>query len=551
MFRIFASQRDKNMNAILQERNTRIANIAGTLDEIASRQPGLNALIQSSGQSARSISYRQLAERVSSKAGLLRGAGLRKGDLVLMLEPMSIDLYVSILAVFRLGATVLILDASAGKEKLDHAIARTGPRAVIASGKGILAALALRSVRRIALKFSRGFTPPGWHSLRDTRGYHAVAVETVEPSHPALITLTSGTSGKPKMIVRSHDFLRKQLDAVASNCGVKSGSCELTSLPVFVLANLASSVTTIIPDTNLSRLATADLLAVIDQISAYRPDRILGSPIFVERIMNICKARGIRLNCVEKIITGGGPVFPRLLSSAKAVCPFADLVTVYGSSEAEPISKISFDSLNNEDLDAIANGAGLPVGFPVEQIRIRIEPLVEQEHQLRNPDRLATLRHICELGRLPIDAIGEIVVTGEHVVKGYDRGYGDEETKMRIEGEIWHRTGDIGYFDRSGRLWLTGRLSKTAHGNGIDTTFAQSIEAAALADARVGRVACLTKDDVTTLFVEADGALIDTWVLKNRLNWSQLSAVKLIDKIPVDTRHSSKVLYDKLAEEER
>jgi acyl-CoA synthetase (AMP-forming)/AMP-acid ligase II len=271
-----------------------------------------------------------------------------------------------------------------------------------------------------------------------------------------------------------------------------------------------------------------DIEPVIDQIRRHQPDRILASPHFVEKIVDACLVRGIFLPYVETIITGGGPVFPSLLRNAKLVCPNADVVTVYGSSEAEPISKVSFDSLSDDDLDDIASGAGLPVGFPVEQIHVRILPLVEQDEQLTSVDSLTTLRHIC-----------------------------DEETKIRIDGEVWHRTGDVGYFDRKGRLWLTGRRSNmqpaidchSKPGPSLDTTFAQCIEAAALSDRSVRRAACVTVNDTTTLFIETPDSEpnFDTWVIKNRLNWGSLSQIKLVRKIPLDTRHSSKVLYHQLA----
>lgn len=548
-------------------------NLASRLDEIAHSHPNFPALIQGSRQTSKTVSYKTLSDRVQHKATVLKTAGLKKGDLVLMLQPMSIDLYASILAVFRIGATVLIVDAAAGKEKVNHAIESTAPRAVIAAGKGILAAIAMRSVRNIKLKFCDGFTLPGWRSLgqrtevsKTTTNFFvcgcnsstrlSAPVEKVSADHPALVTLTSGTSGKPKMIVRSHNFLQTQLEAVSSNCEVMESSKELTSLPVFVLANLASRVTTILPDANLADLKNMNIDRVIDQLKTFRPERILGSPAFIERIVSECAARKISLPFVKNVITGGGPVFPKLLQSTKDICINANIITVYGSSEAEPVSKINFADLTHADMNAIASGAGLPVGFPVKQIKVRIEPLVEQPDQLNNTDRLSTLRHICELKNLPINAIGEIIVTGDHVVKGYDRGIGDEETKVQFDGEIWHRTGDVGYLDNAGRLWLTGRLNKKSKENRkdesthFDTSFALSVEAAALFDSHVDRVACLTLNEVTTLFVESTEKLhaIDTWTLKNRLNWSQLSAVKVVKKIPVDTRHSSKVLYHKLAQ---
>jgi olefin beta-lactone synthetase len=546
-------------------------NLANRLDEIAAQHPDFAALIQGSKHTRKTVSYQHLSEMVKRRACILRSGGLRKGDRVLMLQPISIDLFVSILAVFRIGATVLIVDVGAGRDKVNHAIDRAKPRAVIAAGKGIFATIALKSARLIKLKFSNGPILPGWNpigqqnvfrSKRLRAGAPVSAVvnntlEELEPvtaEHPALITLTSGTSGKAKLIVRSHEFLRTQLEAVSANCEFLEGSSELTSLPVFALANLATRVTTILPDANLANLKNTNIDRVIDQLKRFQPERILGSPAFIERIVEQCASQSITLPFVKTIITGGGPVFPRLQKTAKNVCENANIFTVYGSSEAEPVSKINSSELSNADMVAIANGAGLPVGFPIAQIKIRIEPLVEKENQMNNPDRLSILRHICELKNLKLNAIGEILVTGEHVVKGYDSGIGDEETKVRVGDEVWHRTGDVGYLDTSGRLWLTGRLNKRSSDdvqtNYLDTSFALSVEAAVLFDESIEKAACLTLNEITTLYIESTETLhpIDTWTIKNRLSWSQLSEIKLVRKIPVDTRHSSKVLYHKLAE---
>lgn len=530
---------------------TTVANIAQRLDEIARSRPDQPALIEGSRRTGRSISYRALSKKVARKAGVLKENGLSYGDQVLMMEPMSIDLFASILAVFRLGATVLILDPSAGIDKLTHAIARTKPRAVIASGKSVLAAVAINSVRKIKLKFSDGFTPPGWFSLRETSWHRPAPVEPIDGRQPALITMTSGTSGIPKLIVRSHNFLRTQLDAVSTNCDVKPGSCELTSLPVFILANLASSVTSVIPETNLSQASKLNTPAVVEQIQGHYTDRILASPSFVERIMDHCIANDVKLMFVKTVITGGGPVFPRLLRKTSAVCPRAEVVTVYGSTEAEPISKIAFSSLSERDKSAIANGAGLPVGSPIPEVNVRIASLVGEQSELTDISQLATLRHICEVANIPIDAVGEIIVTGDHVVKSYASGIGDAETKIEIDGCIWHKTGDIGYFDRHGRLWLTGRKMASqavSARNKIDTSFAQCMEAVALLDEHIHRAACVTVDSATTLFVETDNTrLSDLWSIKSRLNWGNLNDIKVVHKIPVDARHSSKVLYNKLA----
>jgi len=52
---------------------------------------------------------------------------------------------------------------------------------------------------------------------------------------------------------------------------------------------------------------------------------------------------------------------------------------------------------------------------------------------------------------------GEIVVSGANVLQGHLDAHGDHETRFRVGGKVWHRTGDCGYLD--GRLWLMGRAA--------------------------------------------------------------------------------------------
>ena len=127
------------------------------------------------------------------------------------------------------------------------------------------------------------------------------------------------------------------------------------------------------------------------------------------------------------------------------------MTVVYGSTEAEPIAHLDWDEAEPADLDAMYAGKGLLVGRPVRQIELRIlenrwgEPLPEMK-----------ARELAELG-LPPGQGGEIAVNGPHVLAGYLGGIGDDETKFRVDGEVWHRTGDAGCLDAAGRLWLLGR----------------------------------------------------------------------------------------------
>ena len=69
-----------------------------------------------------------------------------------------------------------------------------------------------------------------------------------------------------------------------------------------------------------------------------------------------------------------------------------------------------------------------------------------------DPDRFEELRAAPE-------SPGEVIVSGDHVLSGYLGGIGDAETKIRVAGKVWHRTGDAGWLDSDGRLWLLGRCA--------------------------------------------------------------------------------------------
>jgi acyl-CoA synthetase (AMP-forming)/AMP-acid ligase II len=148
---------------------------------------------------------------------------------------------------------------------------------------------------------------------------------------------------------------------------------------------------------------------------------------------------------------------------------------------------------------------------------------------------------------LPAGSPGEIVVSGGHVLQGYLNGIGDEETKFRVAGTTWHRTGDCGYFDGSGRLWLLGRAAAVVdddHG----TLYPFAVECAARTFPGVARAALVARQGRRILFIQPEqGTSISSeQSVKQGLAWARLDEVRQIKEIPVDRRHNAKVDYTRL-----
>jgi acyl-CoA synthetase (AMP-forming)/AMP-acid ligase II len=512
--------------------------IGDILTEQARTRPGAVALRDD--RAGRVLTFAELGREVGCAAVWWQAQGLRRGHAVLVFVPMSAELYVALLALFRIGAVALFLDPSAGKEHLERCCARWAPDALLAVPKAHLLRLRSGALRRIPIQVQVGACwvpgarrwPTGWCG-------EGQAENRAEPSDAALVTFTSGTTGEPKASVRTQGFLLAQYRALAPSIALEVGEVDLATLPVFVLANLAAGVTTVIPDVDLRRPGAVDGAKVWAQIERCGVTRITASPAFFERLIAHAKASGESLATLSKLYTGGAPVFPRLLEAMRGFAPNAEVVAVYGSTEAEPIAHFEVSEMSKEDLAAMRAGRGLLAGVSVSEVALRVVR-----------DRWGEVRG--ELGSgeleaevLPTGEVGEIVVTGDHVLKGYLGGVGDSETKFNVGGAVWHRTGDAGCFDEKGRLWLHGRCAARIDDE-RGRLYPFGVECLAMMFSEVRRAAALAHQEKRVLVIEADRSEVLEKRLLESVRWALIDEIIFVEAMPVDRRHNAKIDYARL-----
>jgi len=510
-------------------------NIAGILEAQARDAAGRPAIVEG----GRSITFGDLDRAVASAAAELASAGVTAGMRVLVFSRMSIGLYTTMIALFRLRATAVFADPSMGRERLNRCVDRVRPGAFVGIPRAHLLRFSSRAIRRTPIKVAIGGRVPGAVSIGRRVDGAGHAVEPCPADTPAIITFTSGSTGEPKAAVRTHGFLLAQHRALVDALALAPGEVDLCTLPIFLLGNLASGVTSVIPDADLRAVGAIDPAPVATQIRAMRPVRTVASPAFLARLVTHATEQGASFESFERIFTGGAPVFPAMLDAIASVAPGAAVVAVYGSTEAEPIAEIERAAITSADRDAMAGGAGLLAGRPVASVQVRILP-----DTWGTPLGPWTEREL-EGHALPSGAAGEIVVSGDHVLTGYLDGEGDADTKIHVGDRVWHRTGDAGYFDAEDRLWLLGRCAaKVSDADGVIYPFA--VEAAASDVPGVVRTAFVMHRGRRVLVAEGSGEAV---LLKSRLHervtWARVADVVLAP-IPVDRRHNAKVDYPAL-----
>ncbi|MCY4170855.1 MAG: AMP-binding protein [Bacteroidetes bacterium] len=523
-------------------------NICHILTSQTAKRPDQSAIIEGVDENTRAVTFAQLADRSARAATLLRMSGLSKGDRILLFQPVSIELYVALLGIFRLGLVATVLDPSAGFKHIEQCCKIARPKAFLGPARAHLLRFLIRGLRQIEHHIVTSVWAPfaiRWTKLERLDPLNAIT--PCPPSHDALLTFTSGSTGTPKAAVRTHGFLRAQHDVLAASIDLMPREIDLPALPIFVLANLASGVTSVIPKCDLRQPGFIEPEPVLQQIDRHQVTRTIGSPALYDRLLEGAHARkrngtkDLGLASLQKLYTGGAPVFPPLLQKLQAAMPKGDVIVVYGSTEAEPISHLNWDAASDHDRASMYAGKGLLVGMPVNQIQLKIV-----SNQWGTPLPAMNTQEFAGV-ELPSAHPGEIVVHGHHVLPGYLNGVGDEETKFRVNDQIWHRTGDTGYLDPHGRLWLLGRAGAIIQDeHGVAYPFAVECAASQLHFIKRSALASLHGERLLAIQLKSHAPADVDQQIFTTLSWAHIDRIIRVRRIPVDRRHNAKIDYTSL-----
>ena len=376
-------------------------------------------------------SYQELKGMIKSSVTQLEKKGIQKGDFVLIAVPMSVELYAILEAVFAKGATAIFLDPWMKGKKMDQIIRLVQPKLFIVT----------RKLSRVTWLLPSTWSIKKWRLKTIDAIAGDFPIADIQDADDALITFTSGTSGTSKGANRSYAFIHEQENTLSHHLSAAEPSVDFTNFPMVGLVNFALGNTVVIPKMNFMKIHKANEAIIVKQIEDRGVTRLIVSPALLRKILNHLPAE----TGVKEVITGGAPVTVPLVKKAVQGFPAIAFQAIYGSTEAEPIAIARFKDIIEQNEDPLK---GVYVGKPVSDIRIKI---IQPTDGIVKTDQVQQLE-------LKQDEIGEILVTGDHVNKSY---YNNEkaflENKVKdATGEIWHRTGDIGYLTSDG-LFLVGR----------------------------------------------------------------------------------------------
>jgi long-chain acyl-CoA synthetase len=385
----------------------------------------------------RRISYRELAERCARLAGALRKSGIQPGDRVGLLA-LNSDFHTEFfLGCWWAGAVCVPVNTRWSEQEIIYSLDDSETSLLFvddhhaAQGAGLLQG---SGVLQTVVHVGQGDTPAGMTALADWAG----DVSPVEDcrrggDEMATILYTGGTTGFPKGVMLSHRNLWSSAVARMAEGEPLQHHVSLYVAPLFHTASLGKLISQIMVAGTSVAVPAFRVEEVMAVISRERINDVVLVPSMIQMMLDHPAFADYDLSCLERITYGASPIALAVLERAMKAFPKAQFSHAYGMTETAPVISINpwFNHLPQAWESGIVRSAGR-AGLCVE---VRIVDDNDNE--------------------VPRGTVGEVIARGPNVMLGY---WKKPEATAEALRNGWMHTGDGGYMDENGYLYIVDRI---------------------------------------------------------------------------------------------
>ncbi|HLI25310.1 MAG TPA: class I adenylate-forming enzyme family protein [Acidimicrobiales bacterium] len=485
--------------------------LAAFLDRVAAQHPDRPWVV---GEHA-TYSYDRMAQWSRRLAKGLVAGGVGVGDRVALFLPNGAELIAARFAVARAGAVAVPINFRLQAQELAYILDHCEPTALItmeafrevdaldaldriAPGwdrRG--ATTSVRNLRLVVTVPAGGQDPrrPGVPTLADLEGDGDEALDAElegrgsrsGPDEMATIFYTSGTTGRPKGVMSTHDMELRSAYGSAYTRGFEDGRRIVFALPLnHVFAYVEGLLASMFVAGSVVVQSAFDPDATLTAIERHRANEALFVPTMSLAVVEAARRRSADLTSLHSVMSAASSAPARLWTDLYDVLGVEQCVTAYGMTETSAATTFTEPGGPVDDLVGTVGRpkAGGAAGDPDLGGRLA-------EYKTVDP---------VTLGDLPAGAEGELVARGPIVCRGYYRQ--PEATAEAMLTGGWLRSGDLGYVRHDGSLVLTGR-SKDLYKCGGELVMPVEVEArltsrpdvaqayvVGVPDPRMGEVGC-------------------------------------------------------------
>jgi len=483
------------------------------------------------GPTGTTVRYELLASRIGTVAAGLAARGFGPGDVLAIWAPNLPQWAGVALGAMAAGGTVTGANPACTEHELVRQLAdaRAATLVTVPSlapvARAAAEAAGVREV--IALGEAEGVTPisalleagsdavePPAHAIeapavQPTAG--TIERGAVEPSAVGLLPYSSGTTGLPKGVMLTHANLVASVRQVQSGLCLSERDTTVAVAPFFhVMGFVVSLAVPLAAGTTVVTLPRFDLERFLDLAGRHRATVLVVPPPLVAALARHPMVDAYDLSHVELIVSGGAPLGPELQRAVAARFPGVVVGQGWGLTETAVGA-----TMPDRDVGTVPGSVGRVM--PSTELRV-VDP---------------------ETGRdLAAGERGELLVRGPQVMAGYLRR--PEATAATIDADGWLRTGDLGFVDRDGNVFVADRLKELIKVSAYQVAPAE-LEALLLTHPAVADAAVIGRPDAThgevpvavvVCRAPVDEAELLAFVAERVTPYKRLRAVRFAESLP-------------------
>ena len=383
------------------------------------------------------LDHAGLADKAARIASGLIARGLAPGDRVGLVLGLSVEFYPLLLGIWTAGLTAVPIAPMIPPPDLASILRHAGAKLAVVEPP-------------LAAPLGQTLAGEGPELLTPEQGASELASHppcTTPREHPegeagtAWLFHTSGTTGRPKGVELSHQNLAALVAGYADEVdqpGPEDCILHLTPLShgsgMAGLPHLLGGTNQVLPGAR----GLPNLPGVVELIERWPRTALVLPPVVVDLLARqVAELGPERVASIRAVLYGSSPMFPQV--AARAMDVFGPkLVQLYGLGEA-PMSVI-LGREDHQELLAAGHSGPLPVGRARSGIELRV---IDDEGRDCAPER-----------------VGQVLLRGASITRGY---LDAPEATAKVLREGWLHTGDLGWLDAQGRLYVVGRARDTVH----------------------------------------------------------------------------------------
>ncbi|UCH95286.1 MAG: AMP-binding protein [Candidatus Aminicenantes bacterium] len=379
----------------------------------------------------RSLTFGELEQKAETMAAFLREKGLEKGDIVILYTPEKLPFLILHLGIILCGGVSLPLNPDFTSEEMIYFLNDSGARFVFASGEQ---ASIIQTIKDKCLHLEAVFDPALALETKENKKINEVSIM---PGDYCFMLYSSGTTGQPKGVVHTHANTAASLLSLQKCWEFSSDDVLLDVLPLFHIHGLSfaahlsliSGSSMIISD----RFHPLKTMEKIKEATVF-----MGVPTFYYAFLKRqeFKEKANQWQRTRLFTCGSAPIRSEVLEEIETIIG-KPLINRYGMTESHVIASLPLEG-------PYKHGS---VGLPLEGIEIKIE-----KGEPREP-RINTVKQ----GQKQDPRTGEVMVRSQNLFNHYWKKPGAHQLAFDEQG--FFKTGDLGYLDGEGYLFLVGRVN--------------------------------------------------------------------------------------------